>query len=123
VLKSIKARNLVAPIPTPTPNLTMNPGDVLVTDTSYHTEEYHFPMYNEIYKTLNTGYFSLKDENFEVYQNIQKSGIHHMVSCPTLFPYNDAVKWSFKEFYLNTFTIVSNLGIQIASPRPEDINV
>jgi hypothetical protein len=81
-----------------------------VINTSYHSREDHCPRYDEIYKTFNAGDFSPEDEKFEVYQNIQKSGIHHVVSVP-LSPYNDATKWCFKQFDLNTTTIVSKLGI------------
>jgi hypothetical protein len=55
-----KARNPTTPASTPTPETPANPGDVLVIDTTHHTEECDCPRYDEIYKTFNIGYFSLE---------------------------------------------------------------
>jgi hypothetical protein len=67
--------------------------------------------------------FPPEDENLEVYQNIQKSCIHLLVSRPMLFPYNDTTNWCLKHLDQGTATIVRKENIQIASLRPEDIRL
>jgi hypothetical protein len=68
------------------------------------------PAYEEIYKIFNLGDFPAEDENMEIYQNIQKSGIHLVSSRPTLFPYNEVAQWCFKKFDANTATIMRKRG-------------
>jgi hypothetical protein len=89
--------------------------EVLVTDTTHHTGEDQSLIYDEIYRIFNTGDFSPEDKNLEIYQNIQKSDIHLVVARLTLFPYNEAAQWCFKQFNPNTATItrkrkVSNIS-------------
>jgi hypothetical protein len=36
-----------------TPKAQASSGDILVMDTTHHTEEYHYPRYDEIYKNFN----------------------------------------------------------------------
>jgi len=75
-----------------------NLGELLVTDTTHHIREDNFPSYDDMYKIFNTYYFPLDDEYLQVYHNIKKSGIHIVVSLPTLFPYDDVAQWCFKKF-------------------------
>jgi hypothetical protein len=116
-----KEKNPVDPIVIPTLEIPTNPGSILVTDTTHHTREYHYPRYDEIYKTFNNEDLSPKDEHLIIYQKIYNSGIHHVVACMTLFPCNDVAQWCFKKFDLNTTTIVIQLIRQIVSLKPGDI--
>jgi hypothetical protein len=84
--------------------------ELLVTDTTHHIGEYQSLVYDEIYNIFNTGEFSPEDENLEIYQNIQRRGIHLVVSLPPFFPYNKAAQWCFKQFDPNTATIISKHG-------------
>jgi hypothetical protein len=94
-----------------------------VTDTTPHIGEDHSPAYEEIYKIFNSGDFPAKDKNMEIYRNIQKRGIHLVEARPTLFPYNEATQWCFKQFDANTATIMSKQGKRVASLRPKDIGL
>jgi hypothetical protein len=94
-----------------------------VTDTTHHIREDSFPSYDDIYKIFNVEYFPLHDEDLEVYQNVKKSGIHIVVSPPTLFPYDDVSQWCFKKFNYRTCTIVNKHGRKIESLRPEDVGI
>jgi hypothetical protein len=62
------------------PETSSRQGEVLVTDTTYHTGEDQCLRYDEIYRIFNTGDFSPEDKDLEVYQNIQKSDIHLVAS-------------------------------------------
>jgi hypothetical protein len=56
------------------------PIEALVIDTTPHISEDHSPTYKDIYIIFNSDDFPIEEENMEIYQNIQKSGIHLVVS-------------------------------------------
>jgi len=81
------------------------------------------PTYEELYKIFNSSDFPAEDENIEIYHNVQRSRIHLVVAWPNIFPYNEAMQLCFKQFYVNTTTIVRKQGNCVASLGPEDISV
>jgi hypothetical protein len=95
---------------------------VLVTDTDHHTGEDHFPSYEEIYRIFNSANFPMDDENLGVYQNILRRDIHLVVTRPSLFTYNKATQWCFKQFDMTTMTIMTKQGKRVASLRPKYIS-
>jgi hypothetical protein len=62
------------------PKTSSRQSEVLVIDTTHHTGEDQSLRSNDIYRIFNTRYYSPKDKNLEIYQNIQKIGIYLVVA-------------------------------------------
>ena len=77
-----------------------------MTYTTPHVGEDRSPAYEDIYRIFNLIDFPAEDEDIKIYQNIQKSNIHLVVSWLTLFPYNEATQWCFEKFDANTATVM-----------------
>jgi hypothetical protein len=81
----------------------------------------HYLNYYEIFDMFQNERFLSDDPDIEEYRNILKRGIHTVVACPELFPYNDTCKvvlFTFAEGY----RIDSQcFGLPIASLKVEDI--
>jgi hypothetical protein len=94
-----------------------------IIDTNNHDGREHYVTYQEIYEMFCDDKYLTEDEDIEEYKNIKLSRIHIVVAHPSLFPYNDVVRWCFMHIQKETRMIVNVVGAPIVSLREEDLRI
>jgi hypothetical protein len=89
---------------------TSIPDSYNISDTNNHDGMEHYLSYVEILDMFENERFPSDDPDIDTYRNIQKSGIHTVVTHPELFPYNDAARWCFMYLQKDTGLIVNASG-------------
>jgi phosphoenolpyruvate synthase/pyruvate phosphate dikinase len=93
------------------------------TNTDNHDGREHYEKCQDIYDMFQNERYSSDDEDIDEYKNIKQSDIQTIAYRPTLFPYNDFVRWCFTHLQKDTTMIVNTSAILIASLKFEDIRI